>query len=155
MTTVADLMTVDPVTVSPETDLGAVLELMDQRKIRHVLVVTGDGKLLGVLSHRDLVRAEPFLTGNGEEADDAELTRTIKVDEIYTRDPETVDEDMSIFDAGTLLLENKFGCLPVVREDEPVGILTEADFVKLALRSEMGEPEVPENLIPGEFFDIP
>lgn len=152
MTTVADLMTANPISVTPDTDLGSVFELMDARKIRHVLVVSSDGKLLGVLSHRDLVRAEPIVLSEAGEEEDQELLQATKVEEIYTRNPETVDEDTSIADAGAILLENKFGCLPVVREDEAVGILTEADFVKYALRLETGEPANP---LAEEYFDIP
>jgi CBS domain-containing membrane protein len=135
--TVADIMSRSPLTVEPADDVTTALDVMRTHKIRHVPVVADDGEVLGILSERDLL-SSPVVAVAREDEDGfdetGEALRPVKVDEVYTRSPETIDEDAPLADAARVLLENKFGCLPVMRGSELVGILTESDFIKLVLR---------------------
>lgn len=134
MDTVADLMTPDVLTVNPGTDLAIVWQIFEDRSIRHLPVVDHDGALVGLLSHRDLARralgAIDDLPTQERQAVLAEQT----VSEIMQRSPEFANPDDDLIDAAERMIENKFGCLPVVDNEAVVGILTESDFVRFYVR---------------------
>jgi CBS domain-containing membrane protein len=123
-------MTPDVLTVRMDDDVLAAQELMYDRNIRHVLVVDDEGALAGLVSDRDLLsRALP------SEVDLPLTTRRdllgrLKVREVMTADVETIDVDDPVDAAAQLMLERKYGCLPVLEEGLLAGILTEADFVR-------------------------
>jgi CBS domain-containing protein len=124
-------MTADVFTVSPEQDVLAAQQLMYDKNIRHVPVVGGDGLLAGLVSDRDLLRravAGDELPLTTQQA----VLRALKVRDVMTGDVETVDVDDDLATAARLMLENKYGCVPVLEEGLLAGILTEADFVRLA-----------------------
>lgn len=125
MTRVSDAMTRDPLTVTPRADAAHALGMMRERKIRHLPVVDDDGELIGIVSERDLLRNALI--------DEEEQGIHSRIELFYTRDPETIEEDAPLADAARTLLDNKFGCLPVMKGHDLVGILTEADFVKSVL----------------------
>jgi len=115
-------------TVYPEDNLALVNQIMFDNRIRHLPVIDReDGTLLGLISHRDLVRHALFATPAYSEDDF--LSKT-KVNFAMIRDVETIDIDTDIKDAATTMLENKFGCLPVMEGGQLTGILTESDFVE-------------------------
>lgn len=126
MLTVADLMTRDVVTLEAEDGLIQVDDLLKRHHIRHVPVVRGR-KLVGLVSHRDLIRAlarQP--AGKG--------APPVSVEDVMTREVETVKPSSSVRQAIEKLVDRRFGCLPVVDEQgELVGIITESDFMRLAL----------------------
>ena len=123
MITVADFMTKDLVTVRATDDLALAESLLRLGGIRHLPVVQ-DGQLVGLLTQRDLLRANT----PGRPA-----SRETNVREAMTPDPTTVRPGASLAHAARVMLENKFGCLPVCDEvGKLVGIVTEADFVRFA-----------------------
>jgi CBS domain-containing membrane protein len=127
---VGDLMTPNPAVLGPDDDLANLYDLMDTKHVRHVPVVDGDGDLVGLVTHRDLLRC-----ALAEETDyplslQCELLARKQVGEIMTADPETTEADADIRAAAQTMFENKYGCLPVVEGTRLVGILTEADFVR-------------------------
>lgn len=130
MPSVRDLMTEEPITVGRRASVAAVYDLMSDNGFRHVPVVDDDDELVGIVSHRDLAAAlgdsirAPRMT-------QAELLETRTADQIMTRGVETVAPDDDLQVAAELMLENKFGCLPVCEGAHLVGILTESDFVRL------------------------
>ena len=127
MLTVEELMTREVVALEADDALIQVDDLLKRHHIRHVPVVHGR-KLVGMVSHRDLIRAlarQPAGTGS----------QLISVKEVMTRDVETVEPHASAREAIEKLLDRRFGCLPVVDDQgELVGIVTESDFMRLALR---------------------
>jgi CBS domain-containing membrane protein len=132
-TAVTDLMTRKVHTVEPGDDVGAVWRLMRDLAVRHVPVVDGEGDLVGLVTHRDLLRAALI---EREEVppilQEAVRERTL-VREMMSRNIETVEPDTDLADAARLLLETKFGCLPVLEGRKLVGLLTESDFVRFAV----------------------
>lgn len=130
MLRVCDLMVEKVHTAQPQDDLGVVRDRMVEYQVRHVPVVDEDGDLVGLVSHRDLLRRSLV-----EQADvpafleETLLARTL-VRDVMVRDVETVTPDADLGEAARLMLENKYGCLPVVEGQRLVGILTEADFVR-------------------------
>lgn len=125
---VRDLMTEEVVTVTVDTDLARVYDLMTSREIRHLPIVDYEGDLQGLVTHRDLVgraadRDEPLAQWRA-------ALRQRKVHEVMSRSVETTEPEQSLSSAASLMLEQKFGCLPVVEGRRVVGILTESDFVR-------------------------
>ncbi|HVU00335.1 MAG TPA: CBS domain-containing protein [Polyangiaceae bacterium] len=132
--TVEALMSRDVLCLSEDQDLAHIGEAMELFKFRH-MPVTDDGKLVGLVSQRDLLRisASSLLPNAGEQT--GFLTKQFRVRDIMTRDVQTVLPETSLVDAARLLHSQKVGCLPVVNaENAVVGILTDSDFVALAAR---------------------
>ena len=128
--TVRDMMTENPFTLESTASLSDLYDLMDSKNVRHVPVVDAEGNLEGLATHRDLLRGALHNEGELPISTLRHLLRSFTVDEVMTHDPETVSSDTDIGQAGALMMENKFGCLPVVDGDRLVGILTESDFVR-------------------------
>ena len=127
---VQDLMTKDVVSLGPHDTLEEVYDLMDNKHFRHVPVVNEDGELMGLITQRDLLEGA---LGDVDELPvglQREMLSQTKVEEVMTVEPETVEPTTPLLAAGQLLLEHKFGCLPVVDGTTLVGILTESDFVR-------------------------
>lgn len=125
----SDIMTRDPVSVSPSDTLRVVLERMRQRNCRRLPVVDG-GKLVGIVSDRDVRLAlnSPFILRERRE-DDMLLERVV-VAECMTPDPVTLPPDASVLDAARLIHERKFGGIPIVDAGKLVGIVTETDILR-------------------------
>ncbi|MCS6799007.1 MAG: CBS domain-containing protein [Myxococcota bacterium] len=119
--TVADVMTRQVVTVFEEDSLDGLEEGMKWLRFRHLPVVD-DGKLVGLLTERDLLR----WAIRGPRAE-----RTFVAD-VMNRHVTTVAPDTPVARAAELMLERKIDCLPVVEGDgKLVGIVTTADLLRL------------------------
>lgn len=127
---VRDLMTPKIITVLPEDSVATAYELMLDHRIRHLLVVDEDGDLVGVLTHRDLLRNSLIERAGLPLSFQRDVMRQIRVEEAMTSEVETAEPGQWLQEAALLMYENKYGCLPVIEGSRPVGILTEADFVR-------------------------
>lgn len=128
MLRVADLMTTGVITVKEsEPDLKALAE-MDVGQIRHLPVVDGRGKLVGILSDRDLRSATAS-------------KRPRRVAELMTSQVLTIGPDTPAHEAAVIMLQNKISSLPVVDEHGTlVGLVTQTDYLELARRALLGLP---------------
>ena len=124
---VRDVMTPDPLTLSPEETLMEALQLMRLRKIRRVPIVTG-GKLVGLLTEGDLKRAEPSTLSETQEEFNAVMEGT-QVNRIMIENLVTTTPDTPLVDAARSLWQNKYGALPVLDGERLVGILTDNDLI--------------------------
>jgi CBS domain-containing protein len=123
MISVADFMTRDLVTIDEGDDLALAESLLKLSGIRH-LPVLRQGRLVGLLTHRDLCRS-----GHAGRSS----ARRAAVRDSMTAGPVTVTPGTSLAAAARTMLERKLGCLPVCDEGALlVGIVTEADFVRFA-----------------------
>ncbi len=134
--TVYDLMTLHPVTVTPETSLRVVLTRMRQDGCRQLPVLNELGQLVGIITDRDLRLAmnSPFVLH--ERWQDETLLDTMTADSCMTPDPIYVTPDAPAHQAARLLSSHKFGALPVVREGVLVGIISVTDFLDLFIEQE-------------------
>jgi acetoin utilization protein AcuB len=130
MLTVEDIMTPDPCCVGPDTPLGEAVRLMKERHCRQLPVCDDEGRLLGVLSDRDVRLAvnSPFVLH--ERSDDAALLENIPVEACMTPDPLTIDADAPAALAADMLREYKFGALPVMRGGDLAGIVSVSDILR-------------------------
>jgi CBS domain-containing membrane protein len=127
---VRDLMTVGVVSAQPQDRVATIYDLMDERHIRHLTVVDEDGDLVGLVSHRDLLRNALIARPDLARAEHRELLRQVRVAEVMTSEVETIEPERSVEEAARIMADNRFGCLPVMADGQLVGILTEADFVR-------------------------
>jgi CBS domain-containing membrane protein len=127
--TVRDLMTEGVFAVGVDDNLETIRTLMEERNIRHAPVVGFGGVLLGLVTQRDLLRHSLKSDALPPRAE-AEAMQMTTAGEIMTPNPTTADPELDIRDAARVMLDRKYGCLPVVEGARLVGIVTEADFVR-------------------------
>ena len=131
--TVADIMTRDVYTLDENENLAHLLETMKLLRFRHTPVTDGK-RVVGVLTERDLLRISASSLLPAAREQDARLKERFHVRDVMTRDVITVPEELSVREAGELLISKRVGCLPVVdSQNQLVGLVTENDFAKLAL----------------------
>ena len=131
---VRDVMTKDVVTLDRNDKLSAADDLMRLGRIRHMPIVDEDGALAGIVSQRDLFHSGLLRAlGYGTHAK-AQALDLLVLKEAMNTEVLTVTPDAPLQEAAKIMLERKVGCLVVVEGKKIVGILTEGDFVKLALR---------------------
>jgi CBS domain-containing protein len=132
--TVKTLMTTEVSTLERNDTLDVADDLMTLERIRH-LPVLDEGRVVGVVSQRDLFRsALAVALGYGENAQ-KKLLRTIRVKEVMHEPAITVSPEVAAKEAIRLMLEHKIGCLPVVEGHTLVGIVTETDILRSVVNS--------------------
>jgi CBS domain-containing protein len=129
---VKDEMTRDVKTMHPNDKLSVADELMKIGGFRHVVVVENDsGAVVGVVSHRDIFYgALAWSTGQGGVAHQKALD-ALPAKQVMCTDVTTVTPDMPLVEAARIMSKEKLGCLPVLRNERLVGILTEGDFLSM------------------------
>jgi CBS domain-containing membrane protein len=132
-TTVREIMTGIVETLRVGDTLATAKRQINLGRIRHLPVVDGEERLVGLITHRAIMSAW-VSHGHPERENAAEVAGTVPVEMIMEKDVLTVDPETAAAQAAFLLRSYKFGCLPVVEKGKLVGILTEADFVRFAQR---------------------
>ncbi len=129
---VGDRMSHPVITIPPDMPVVDALNLMRSEHIRRTPVVK-DGKLVGIVSDKDLLNASPSPATTLSVWEINYLLSKITVEEVMTRDVVTVTEDTPIEEAARIMADNKIGGLPVMRDGKIVGIITETDLFKIFL----------------------
>ena len=114
---VIERMTAQPVIVTGDMTVRSALETIQVRQVHHLPVVDNDDNLVGIVAEKDLLRAR-----------DDDLLQ-----DIMTRDVVTVTEYTALEEAARIMADNKITCLPVLRGNDVVGIITETDLFRLFL----------------------
>ncbi len=131
---VKDIMSTDLIILNPMDSLKMAREVMEKDRIRHIPIVSSQGKFLGLLTQRDVLKSSVSHFADIKSGERDEIESGIPIAECMSTDVFTVSEDFPLAKAAHLLLAHKFGCLPVLADGWLAGILTESDFVKLCLR---------------------
>ena len=142
---VRDLMTEVVLSVHPDDTVETVYDLMHERGIRHLTVVDREGDLVGLVSHRDLLRYSPIERAEVPLFLVREILRRTRVEEVMTSEVETAEPDTPASAAARVMFENKFGCLPVLEGSKLAGILTESDFVRFFCDDAVGQTGAVES----------
>ena len=129
---VSERMSYPVVTVVPEMPINEALTLMRREHIRRTPVIK-DGKLVGIVSDKDLLNASPSPATSLSIWEMNYLLSKITVKDVMTKEVRTVTDDTPIEDAARIMADNKIGGLPVTRDDKVVGIITETDLFKIFL----------------------
>lgn len=128
---VKDFMTRNPITIAPETSFNEALKLMKQNKIKR-LIVMKDGKIVGIVTEKDLLYASPSKATTLNVWELHYLLSKLKAEEIMTKDVVTVNENTPIEDAARIMEERDISGLPVVDDSgRLVGIITQTDIFKV------------------------
>jgi len=130
MISVSEFMTVDLFTLKPHDTLESASQLMREQRIRHVPIVNDKGVLVGLVTLSDvLATSDSTLRDVADRAD----TSCVTLADIMTSDVITVDEHASLRQCARFLEEHKISCLPVVTRGKLRGIITDTDFVAVAI----------------------
>lgn len=126
---VREIMMGSPVTLRPDDSLHLANDLISLGRIRHIPIVD-NGKLLGVLSDRDLIgkAAGRILKLRGRRQ--SALLKTISIKEVMRRRVLSVEPDTPIAEAAELMAKNKISCLPVLSDGNLVGLVTTNDILR-------------------------
>ncbi len=134
---VAALMTADPVTIGVDDMLRAALEKMETHQIQHLPVLSNNRHLVGILSDRDcrLAMRSPFTDRPYWQSD---LVEQVVVRNMMTPAPITIEDNSPTIEAARLMLTHQIGCLPVMRDETLVGIITRSDLLMAYLNLQRG-----------------
>lgn len=124
-------MTTGVLTMSPDDSLSDLRDMMHSRNVRHVPIVNAEQQVKGIVSHRDLLKNTLFDRPRLSQYVEDEILASLRVAEVMTTHVECVGPDDALKDAAQIMLDRKFGCLPVISGGKLIGILTESDFVRL------------------------
>ncbi|MEO1286789.1 MAG: CBS domain-containing protein [Chloroflexota bacterium] len=149
---VVDIMTANPITVYADKPLRTALQVMDEHQIKHLPVISQQGHLLGVISDRDCRHAlnSPYILR--ERWQDEELATRLKIRHVMTPAPIVIEPDTSAEELARLMLSHRIGCLPVMRAETLIGIVTRSDllvaFMNIHRHYEQIMMQMPELSIP-------
>ena len=124
--TLAEIMTRDLFTVRPDDVVDLATKVMEWQHIRHVPVEDATGKLVGLLSTRELLHLQEALRADGDQP--------LAVDQFMNQAPPIAAPDTPVTEGMRRLLDDDTGCLLVVTQSKLLGIVTERDIVRAALR---------------------
>lgn len=128
---VRERMTSPAVTVTPETPFQDALKLMRDKKFRRLPVVDATGKVVGIVSERDMLHASPSPATSLSVWEVNYLLWKLKVSDIMTHNVVTINQDVPVEDAANIMVSRKIGGLPVVDDKGVVvGVITETDIFK-------------------------
>ncbi len=133
MFTVSDIMSSPVFSLSKMDSMFDVRELMSMANIRHIPVTDEKGNFEGLVTHRDLLVHTVSKLADISAKEQNELEKGIVIREIMRTDVCCISPDKSLKEAASILYKHKYGCLPVTASDKLVGILTEADFLRLTI----------------------
>jgi len=126
-------MTPNPITITTDVSVPQALRLMLDKKVRRLPVLDRRGKLVGIVSDKDLLHASPSQATSLSVWEMNELLGKLKVKEVMAREVVTVSEELPIEEAARIMADRKIGGLPVMREQTLAGIITETDLFKVLL----------------------
>jgi CBS domain-containing protein len=122
-------MRTSPVTIAAGERLSTVEDIMTLGRVRHMPVVQA-GRLVGVVSERDLLRASlSVLSGHRDEERRAFL-HVVEIARVMSSPPIVIEPEASVQKAALLMAERKIGCLPVMKGEQLEGLVTETDVLR-------------------------
>jgi acetoin utilization protein AcuB len=130
---VRDRMSRMPITTNPSATVPDALQVMRGSKVRQLPVVDEKGSLVGIVALDDLLRVSPSPATSLSVWELDYLLEKITVEKVMTREVVTVTEDTAVEEAGRIMADNKVSGLPVLRDDELVGIITESHLFNILL----------------------
>jgi acetoin utilization protein AcuB len=128
---VHERMSKNPITITEDVPISEALQFMRDQNVRRLPVLNKKGKLVGIVSERDLLYASPSPATSLSIYELHYLVSKIMVDKVMTKEVITVTEYTPLEEAARIMADNKIGGLPVMRDGKLVGIITESDLFKI------------------------
>jgi len=137
---IRSIMTTELVTVSPETTARDIKKLFDKNSFHHLPVVAPGSKLKGIISREDVAKVAYILSlrTSGKTYSEKEYT-SLTASDLMTQYPLSLDPDDTIGLAADIFLANKFHALPIIDDDELIGLVTTHDLLKYGFNSNVSE----------------
>lgn len=142
------IMSTDLITLGPDASLADARELLQEHKIHHLPIVDDDGQLVGLMTLTNVLAATDSILRDENRIHASD----VKIRDVMVTDVATVDRNASLRSAALFLERHRIGCLPVMEDEKICGIITDTDFVAVAInlleQIETSEP------VDGEFEDV-
>jgi CBS domain-containing membrane protein len=150
MITIEEFMTSDPYTLRETDTINDAWEVMIGKHIRHIPITDSDRHVLGLVTQRDVLAAtDPRAILEAKTASH-EISSDTRLADIMTRDVKVIDQSDSLRQAALYLQVHKYGCLPVVVDARLVGIITDSDFIDIAInlleQAELTEEDIANEI---------
>jgi CBS domain-containing protein len=126
---VSDVMTSHPTTIAPEATLTQAIEILRELGCHHLPVISAEKHLIGILSAHDCEQALSESLEKRGPIVNSSLANAVPVSMVMTPAPIIVEPDAPAHDAARLMLEHYIGCLPVMRGETLIGIVTRSDLL--------------------------
>jgi CBS domain-containing membrane protein len=133
MITIEEFMTSEPCILHETDSINDAWKIMTEKHIRHIPITDSDNQVLGIITQRDVLAATYPGAVQPETSDLGEAGSATQLSEIMIRNVSIVHKKDSLRQAAVYLQEHKYGCLPVVSDDRLVGIITDSDFIGIAI----------------------
>ena len=131
MITIEEFMTPEPYTLLETDSLNDARKIMTEKHIRHIPIIDNDNHVLGLVTQRDVLAAtEP---GFKVQTKGISCELDIKLADIMIRDVSVIHREDSLRQAALYIQSHKYGCLPVVSDNRLVGIITDSDYIDIAI----------------------
>ena len=130
---VCERMSTKPVTITADVPITEALRIMRQNQVRRLPVLDENGGLIGIVSEKDLLYASPSPATSLSIYEMHYMLSRLQVTELMTADPITITPDTLLEEAALIMADNKIGGLPVMKDGNLVGIITETDIFKVFL----------------------
>ena len=126
MFTIEEFMTSEPYTLRDSDSIDDAIKVMVEKHIRHIPITDDDDHLLGLVTQTDVLSVAPPSRVKGDKSD-------IRISDVMIRNVSVIHKADSLRQAAVYLQSHKYGCLPVISDDQVVGIITDSDFVEIAI----------------------
>ena len=130
---VRERMSTKPVTITANVPITEALRIMRQNQVRRLPVLDENGELIGIVSEKDLLYASPSPATSLSIYEMHYMLSRLQVTELMTANPITISPDTLLEEAALIMADNKIGGLPVMKDGNLVGIITETDIFKVFL----------------------
>lgn len=129
---ISQIMTREVIAANPKNTFSQVFRFFSERNINHIPVVENE-ILLGIISNKDMMRSVYKHIVLDKNTDISQLDNQIKLTDVMTSNPVTVDENASLIAVKDLFGKSPFNCLPVTQDGKLVGIVTPKDLMKMRI----------------------
>ena len=128
MISVESIMTPDPVSLRPDDTLETANNIMNDRHIHHIPIIDDQGQLVGLISHRDVLAANSSILSK-HPTDNSQT----KLGDLMTSPVVSIPPQTGTLKAAQYIHSSRHGCLPIIDDGNLIGIITEYDFVEVAM----------------------
>ncbi|NOQ88413.1 MAG: CBS domain-containing protein [Gammaproteobacteria bacterium] len=133
MIKIDEFMTADPYTLRENDSLSDARKVMTERHIRHIPITDDDNHLLGLVTQRDVLSATALGSTQQTRGAPQKADNDIMLSDIMIRDVSVIHRTDSLRQAALYIQSHKYGCLPVLSSNRLVGIITDSDFIDIAI----------------------